>query len=110
MVRILALPSGTVGKAMPVPITPSLKSSREKSMVSLPSPMIMGVIGVSLAGVVLPPMLKPSRPSSFFQKRVFSQRASMRSGSFSNTSKAAMHVAATLGGCDVENRNGRARW
>ena len=33
----------------------------------------------------------------------------MRSGSFSSMSKAAMHVAATDGGCDVENRNGRAR-
>ncbi len=78
-------------------------------MVSLPSPMMMGVIGVSLAGVVSPPMLKPSSPSSFFQKRVFSQSCSMRSGSFSKTSKAAMQVAATDGGCEVENRNGRAR-
>ena len=30
----------------------------------------------------------------------------MRSGSCSRMSKAAMHVAATDGGCDVENRNG----
>ena len=42
IVRMRALPSGTVGKAMPVPSTPSLNSSREKSMVSLPSPMMMG--------------------------------------------------------------------
>ena len=67
MVRMRALPSGTVGNAMPVPKTPSLNSSREKSIVSLPSPMMMGVIGVSLAGVFTPPMLKPSPPSSFFQ-------------------------------------------
>ncbi len=78
-------------------------------MVSLPSPMMMGVIGVSLAGVVLPPISKPSRPSSFFQKRVFSHSLSIRSGSFSRTSKAAIQVAATEGGCEVENKNGRAR-
>ena len=95
IVRIRAFPSGTVGNAIPVPITPSLNSSRENSMVSLPSPMMMGVIGVSLAGVLLPPMSKPRRASSFFQKRVFSHSFSMRSGSFSRTSKAAMQVAAT---------------
>ena len=78
-------------------------------MVRLPSPIMMGVIGVSLGGVARPPMSKPSKPSSFFQKRVFSQSFSMRSGSFSRTSKAAMQVAATDGGCDVENKNGRAR-
>jgi hypothetical protein len=33
----------------------------------LPSPMMIGVIGVSLAGVFMPPILKPSPPSSFFQ-------------------------------------------
>ena len=32
----------------------------------------------------------------------------MRSGSCSRTSNAAMQVAATDGGCEVENRNGRA--
>jgi hypothetical protein len=71
--------------------------------------MMIGVIGVSLAGVVLPPMSKPISPSSLFQKRVFSHSFYMRSGSFSRTSKAAMQVAATEGGCEVENRNGRAR-
>ena len=110
MVRIRALPSGTVGKAMPVPSTPSLNNSREKAMVKRPSPMMMGVIGVSLAGVVWPPMLKPSRPSSFIQKRVLAQSCSIHCGSVSRTSKAAMQVAATDGGCEVENRNGRARW
>src|SRR5271166_3729562 len=107
IVRIRALPSGTVGKAMPVPSTPSLNSSRENSIVSRPSPMMMGVIGVSLAGVVWPPMLKPSSPSSFFQKRVFSQSISIHCGSLSSTSKAAIQVAATEGGCEVENRIGR---
>ena len=63
IVRMRALPSGTVGKAMPVPSTPSLKSSFEKSIVRRPSPIIMGVIGVSLAGVVFPPMLKPRSPA-----------------------------------------------
>jgi hypothetical protein len=67
-------------------------------MVSFPSPMMIGVIGVSLAGVVFPPISKPSEPSSFFQKRVFSHSFSMRSGSFSRTSKAAIQVAATDGG------------
>ena len=71
--------------------------------------MMMGVIGVSLAGVVLPPMLNPSSPSSFFKNRVLSHSLSMRSGSCSSTSNAAMQVAATDGGCDVENKNGRAR-
>ena len=31
-------------------------------------------------------------------------------GSSISTSIAAMHAAATAGGCEVENRNGRARW
>ena len=55
MVRIRAFPSGTVGYVMPVPKTPSLNSSREKSMVSLPSPMMIGVIGVSLGGATVEP-------------------------------------------------------
>src|SRR5437763_16851325 len=109
MVRMRALPSGTVGNVMPVPSTPSLNNSRENSMVSFPSPMMIGVMGVSLAGVVLPPMSNPSSANSFFQKRVFSHSVSMRSGSFSSTSKAAIQVAATDGGGDVENKNGRAR-
>ena len=33
---------------------------------SLPSPMMMGVMGVSLAGVVRPPMSKPSSAEFFF--------------------------------------------
>ena len=36
-------------------------------MTSNPMPTMMGVIGVSLAGVFTPPMLKPRAPSSFFQ-------------------------------------------
>ena len=66
MVRMRALPSGTVGNAMPVPSTPSLKSSREKSMVSLPSPMMIGVIGVSLAGVAASADVEAQQPEFFF--------------------------------------------
>src|SRR5208337_1040373 len=47
IVRMRALPSGTVGNAIPVPIMPSLNSSREKSMVKRPSPTMMGVIGLA---------------------------------------------------------------
>src|ERR1039458_2280983 len=107
MVRTRALPSGTVGNAMPVPSTPSLNNSREKSMVRRPSPIMMGVIGVSLAGVVWPPMLKPSRPSSFFQKRVLAQSCSIHCGSVSRTSKAARQVAATGGGMRGRKQKGR---
>ena len=42
------------------------------------------------------------------KKRVLSHSRSIRSGSFSSTSIAAMHAAATAGGCEVEKRNGRA--
>ena len=45
-----------------------------------------------------------------FPKRVLSQSFFRSTGSFSRTSKAAMQVAATDGGCEVENKNGRARW
>ena len=105
-----ALPSATVGNAMPGVKTPSLKSSRLNSIARRPSPTMIGVMGVSLAGVMLPPMLKPSSPSSFLKNRVLAHSLSINSGSCSSTSKAAMQVAATDGGCDVENRNGRARW
>ena len=44
-----ALPSGTVGKAMPVAMTPWSKRAREKAMVSRPSPRMMGRDG-GLAG------------------------------------------------------------
>ena len=44
-----------------------------------------------------------------FDRGVFAQSRSMRSGSCSSRSNAAMHVAVTEGGCDVENRKGRAR-
>ncbi len=47
-------PFGTVGKAIPVAITPASKRAREKSMVRRPSPMMIGVMGVSLLGVELP--------------------------------------------------------
>ena len=59
-----AFPSGTVGNAIPVPITPSSKSAREYSIAARPSPTITGVIGVSVAGVFTPPMLNPARFNS----------------------------------------------
>ena len=57
------------------------------------------VIGVSLMPVSNPSVRRPS-----LKKPVFSQRRSMRSGSASMTSSAAMQAAATGGGADVENR------
>ena len=110
MARMRALPSGTVGNAMPVAITPSSKSARENSMAARPSPTIIGVMGVSVAGVVTPPMLKATRRNPPWKYRVFSHRRSMRSGSRSKMLKASMQEAATEGGCEVEKRNGRARW
>ena len=110
MQRIRALPSGTVGKAIPVAIKPPSKSARLKSIVFRPSPMMMGVMGVSLLGVVRPPMSKPADCSPCWKYSVFDHKRSIRPGSLSRRSKAAMQEAATLGGCDVEKRNGRARW
>ena len=45
---------------MPVAMRPWSKRARLKSMVLRPSPTMMGVMGVSLFGVVTPPMLKPA--------------------------------------------------
>jgi hypothetical protein len=39
----------------PVAINPASKRARLNSIAIPPSPMVMGVMGVSLAGVVLPP-------------------------------------------------------
>ena len=67
--------------------------------------IMTGVMGVSLMPVSNP---RPSRPD--LKNRVLVHSRSMRSGSFSSTSMAARHAAATAGGWDVENRNGRERW
>ncbi len=109
--RMRALPSGTVGNAIPVAITPSSNSAREKSIAARPSPTIIGVIGVSLAGVFTPPMLNPDALQFALEiPRVLPQLARCAPAPVSSMSNAAMHVAATDGGCEVENRNGRARW
>ena len=62
-----------------------------------------GVIGLSLS-----PVLNPSACSPSLKNRVLSHSRSMSCGSSISTSSAARQVAATDGGCDVENRNGRA--
>ena len=55
------------------------------------------------------PGIEPERLQTGLEERVLSQSRSMICGSSESTSIAAMHAAATAGGCDVENRNGRAR-
>src|SRR5260370_7169179 len=74
-------------------------------MAAAPLPTITGVIGVSLA-----PVSKPSRLRPALKRAVFFHRRSILSGSASRTSMAAMHAAATPGGCDGLKRNGLARW
>ncbi len=69
------------------------------------SPIITGVIGVSER-----PVSKPSRVSSALKRRVLAHSRSRSSGSSYITRIASRQAAATAGGCEVENRNGRARW
>ena len=90
---------------MPCANTPDSKSRSENAMARAPSPTMTGVIGLSLT-----PVSKPNACSPALKKRVFSQSRSMICGSSIRTSIAARQVAATDGGCDVEKRNGRARW
>ena len=66
---------------------------------------ITGVIGLSLMPVSKPRSFRPA-----LKKRVFSQRRSIRCGSSRSRSSAARQLAVTEGGCEVENRNGLARW
>ena len=84
--------------------TPSANSRSDSFIASAPSPTMTGVIGLSLTPVLKPSVFRPA-----LKNRVFSQSRSMICGSSSSTSSAAMQAAATAGGCDVENRNGRAR-
>ena len=65
-----------------------------------------GVIGVSLT-----PVLKPRRFSSCLKKAVFSHMRSISASpsALCSTSRAALQVATTLGGCEVLKRKGRAR-
>ena len=104
MVRIRAFPSGTVGKPMPVASNPSSNSAREKANAVFACPTMIGMIGVSLAPVSKPAALRDARKYS-----VFFHRSRILSGSCSRMSNAAIQDAATDGGCEVENRNGRAR-
>src|SRR6266436_703252 len=87
--------------------TPAEKSSRENSEAFAASPTMIGVMGVSLL-----PVLKPSFFSLRLKNFVLDHNFLMRRSpaSESSTSKAAWQVAATEGGCEVEKRNGRARW
>src|SRR6185436_2168604 len=105
IVRTRALSRATVGKAIPCANTPRSKSLSDSSIALAPSPAMTVVIGLSLS-----PVLKPRRCSPSLKKRVLSHNRSMISGSCSSTSSAAMQAITTDGGCDVENRNGRARW
>ena len=105
IVRTRALPCGTVGKPMPCANTPSSNSRSESFMASAASPTMTGVIGLSLR-----PVSRPRAASPALKKRVLSQSRSMRPSSDSSTSSAARQVAVTDGGCEVENRNGRALW
>ena len=65
MVLIRAFPSGTAGKAIPA----ASNSFLEKSIVARPSPTMMGVMGVSLAGVLTPPILNPASASCCLKYR-----------------------------------------
>ena len=105
IVRMRALSRATVGKTTGWAKTPSSSRRSLNRPAVAESPIITGVIGVSLA-----PVSKPSRPSSALKRRVFAQRRSISSGSSSRTRIASRQAAATAGGCEVENRNGRARW
>ena len=95
---------GHRGNPIPVASTPSSNSSRESSVRELASPTITGVIGVSLSRV------EARCLQSLLEVAGVVPEHSMRSGSCSSTSNAARHAAATAGGWEVENRNGRARW
>ena len=103
--RTRALSRATVGKAMPIAKTPAWNRRSENCMALAPSPTITGVIGLWLM-----PVLKPSACRPALKKRVFSQSRSINCGSSRSRSSAARQLAVTDGGCDVENRNGRARW
>lgn len=104
IVRKRALSRATVGKPMLWAKTPWAKSASDIFAAVAAWPTITGVIGLSLR-----PVLKPSDSRPALKKRVLSQSCSIHCGSLSSTSIAAMQAAVTAGGCEVENRNGRAR-
>ena len=105
MVRIRALSMETVGKTTDVPKTPASNSAWLKRWVSPESPSMTGVIGVSEW-----PVSKPRRVSSALNRRVLDHSRSISSGSSCMIRIASRQASTTAGGCDVEKRNGRARW
>src|SRR5450755_867031 len=107
MVRRRALPSATVGKPIAPAKTPSSNNSRENWNALPASPTMIGVIGVSLL-----PVLNPNFFSLRLKNFVLDQSflISFSPPSESSSSNADWQVAVTDGGCEVEKRNGRARW
>jgi len=61
--------------------------------------------GATIAGLLTD---EPRR--QIMRRRAYDDSRSMIWGSCSSTSTAAIQAAATAGGCEVENRKGRARW
>lgn len=82
-------------------ITPSLSSSLENSSDLASSPMITGVIGVSLT-----PVLNPSLPSFSLKYLAFAQSLSVYSVVSFRILNASITEATTAGGNAVENKNG----
>ena len=93
------LPLATVGNTIAGANTPSSNSRRANACVRSSSPVITGVIGVSLA-----PVSNPSSCSPALNDAVFDHSRSSRSGSSPMTSSASMHAATAAGGALVENR------
>ena len=65
---------------------------------------------IGVIGVCDRPVSNPSRASSALNRVVLAHSRSIRQVSSSITAIASRQAAATAGGCEVENRNGRARW
>jgi hypothetical protein len=103
--RRRAWSSATVGKTTEVAKTPSSNNRPENRIAASESPTMIGVIGVSER-----PVSKPSRASSPLKRFVLAHSRSIRHGSSCMTRIASRQAAASAGGCEVEKRNGRARW
>src|SRR5579862_574942 len=105
IVRRRAWSRATVGYTTEVAKMPSSNSRPERRIAASESPTMTGVIGVSER-----PVSNPRRASSALNRFVLAHSRSMSHGSSSMTRIASRHAAATAGGWEVENRNGRARW
>ena len=103
--RTRASPLPTVGNTIAGQNTPSSKRRRANVCVTSSSPVITGVIGVSLAPVSKPSAFRPS-----LSEAVFAHSRASRSGSSSMIASASMQAATTAGGALVENRKGRPRF